>query len=81
MGCQTTIESGATELAYTRGELEYMIRHAGFKEIDFHAVDDLTRNPVKLTIRRMLRASGWEDALLSVTYVIHARKSERAATL
>jgi ubiquinone/menaquinone biosynthesis C-methylase UbiE len=71
---QTTIESGATELAYTRGELEYMIRHAGFKDINFHAVDDLTRNPLKLAIRKVLRATGLEDALLSVTYVIHAKK-------
>ena len=78
---QVTVESGATELAYTRGELEYMIRHAGFKDINFYAVDDLTRSPVKLTIRKMLRAAGWEDALLSVTYVIHAKKSESAASI
>ena len=80
-GHKITTESGATEIAYTRGELEYMLVHAGFKEIKFHPVDDLTRNPVKLAIRKMLRAAGWEDLLLTVTYFIHAKKSESATTL
>ena len=78
---QISVESGATELAYTRGEFEYMLRHAGFKDVNFYAVDDLTRNPVKLAIRKVLRAAGWEDVLLSVTYVIHAKKSERATSI
>jgi ubiquinone/menaquinone biosynthesis C-methylase UbiE len=71
---QKTIESGATELAYTREELKYMLTHTGFKDITFHAVDDLTRNPVKLAIRKILRTVGCEHLLLPVTYVIHARK-------
>ena len=79
-GHQITTESGATEIAYTRGELEYMLVHAGFKDINFHAVDDLTRNPIKLAIRKMLRAAGWEDLLLAVTYFIHAKKSGSATS-
>jgi ubiquinone/menaquinone biosynthesis C-methylase UbiE len=75
---ELTVASSATELAYTREELEYMLRHAGFKEIKFYAVDDLTRNPVKLAIRKMLRALGLEHIFLTVTYIIHARKSAGA---
>jgi len=71
---QTTIETGATELAYTRGELEYLLVHSGFVEIAFHPVDALTRSKVKLGIRKLLRKLGCEDLLLSASYLIHARK-------
>lgn len=71
---QNTLESGATELAYTRGELEYMLRHSGFKDITFHAVDSLTKNTLKRLVRKTLRLMEVEHLFLPVTYVIHAKK-------
>lgn len=71
---QNTLESGATELAYTRGELEYMLRHSGFKDITFHAVDSLTKNTLKRLVRKALRLIEVEHLFLPVTYLIHAKK-------
>jgi ubiquinone/menaquinone biosynthesis C-methylase UbiE len=71
---QRTVEFGATELAYTRGELEYLLQHAGFADVTCHAVDALTKNRLKLVVRKLLRAVDLERVFLGVTYVIHAKK-------
>jgi ubiquinone/menaquinone biosynthesis C-methylase UbiE len=67
--------SGATELCYTRGELEYFIRHAGFDEVTFIPLDVMTKNPVKRILRKTIRRLALEDFVLGVLYVITARKT------
>jgi len=71
--------SGATEMCYTKGELEYFIRHAGFDDVSFTPLDVMTRNPVKRVIRRAIRRLSWEDFLLGTLYVITACKSSSSS--
>jgi SAM-dependent methyltransferase len=66
--------SGATELCYTKGELEYMLRHAGFDAVTFHPVAANTRGPLRKLLRAGLRATGLEDHVRPPTYVIAARQ-------
>ncbi len=71
--------TGATELCYTKGELDYLIRHAGFDEISFYPDDSLTRGVLRRAFRGCLRILGIEDFFRPPTYVIVAR-SRKAAT-
>lgn len=61
-----------TEITYTRGELEYLLRHAGFHHLRFLPHRELSRNPLKRWVRRALRVTGYEDVFLPVSYVIAA---------
>ena len=65
--------SGATEICYTAGELDYMLRHAGFERISFHPVDVLTRGVTRRGLRRLLRAARLENLIKPPVYVIVAR--------
>jgi SAM-dependent methyltransferase len=70
----TTRESGATEIAYTRGELAYLLAHAGFEDASFTPHGALSRNPLKRWLRLVLRTIGVEHVLVSVNYAITATK-------
>jgi SAM-dependent methyltransferase len=65
--------SGATEICYTAGELDYLLHHAGFERVSFYPVDVLTRGALRMALRRMLRASGLEDVVKPPVYVIVAQ--------
>jgi SAM-dependent methyltransferase len=65
--------SGATEMCYTKGELDYMIRHAGFDEVSYYPDDFLTRGALRRTFRRGLRILGVEDFVKPPNYIIVAR--------
>ncbi len=65
--------SGATEICYTAGELEYLLRHAGFERISFYPVDVLTRGVLRRGLRRLLRAARLENLFKPPVYVIVAR--------
>ncbi len=64
-----------TEITYTRGELEYLLRHAGFQRLRFLPHLERSRNPVKRWVRLALRAAGYEDVFLPVGYVIAAEQA------
>lgn len=64
--------SDTTEIAYTRGELHYLLRHAGFSKVTWVPVEGYSRNPLKRLARSLLRRAGVEHWFLSATYVISA---------
>ena len=65
--------SGATEICYTAGELDYILRHAGFERVSFYPVDVLTRGVMRRTLRRLIRAMGLENLVKPPVYVIVAQ--------
>lgn len=65
--------SGATEVCYTTGEIDYMLRHAGFASVTYHPVDAFTRGFARKTVRRLLRAAGLENFFKPPIYIIIAR--------
>lgn len=65
----------ATEICYTKGELHYLLRQAGFDAIAYHPVDALTRGLIRRGMRLCLRACGIEGLVRPPTYVIVARRS------
>ncbi len=65
--------TGATEVCYTTGEIDYMLRHAGFDRVSYHPVDALTRGAVRKALRAGLRLLGLEDFFRPPIYVIVAR--------
>jgi hypothetical protein len=65
--------TGATEVCHTRGEIHYILRHAGFDRVSCHPVDSLTRGAVRKALRGCVRRLGLEDALRPPVYVIVAR--------
>lgn len=67
--------TGTTEFALTRGELTYLIRHAGFEPPTFVPATGLSKNPLKRWIRLTLRHSGVEHLFLAVGYYIVAERS------
>jgi ubiquinone/menaquinone biosynthesis C-methylase UbiE len=69
-----TRSSGFTELAYSRSEMRYLIRHSGFDHVDFHALDVLVRNRLKRWLRRAIRRLDIEHVFLPMLYVIQAKK-------
>jgi SAM-dependent methyltransferase len=73
-GLTLTAASGATEIAYTRGELDYLLACAGFGQRKFKAVGMFSKNPLKSFARRTLRGLGLEDLVLSVGYNIWAER-------
>jgi SAM-dependent methyltransferase len=72
---ELTRSTETTEIAYTRGELHYLLCHAGFHEITWQAADGFSRNPFKRWVRRILRAADIEHLFLSVGYIISAIKA------
>lgn len=64
--------SGATELCYTTGELDYLLRYARFERVSYYPVDALTRGATRRALRRGLRALGLEDAVRPPVYLICA---------
>lgn len=72
LGLELSRQTGATEIAYTRGEIAYLLAHAGFDRITFHPVGGFSSNPLKRWARRLLRRLGLEHLVLAVGYVIVA---------
>ncbi len=62
-----------TEMRYTKGEWKYMLEHARFKNIEFHVVDALTRNPAVLGVRKLLRIFDLERVFFTNLVVITAQ--------
>ena len=75
---QMSRESGATEICYTQGELEYFFRQAGFVDYRIIALDDFTPSRAKRFVRRRLRQFGIEGLVLGTTNVIVARGTDSA---
>jgi ubiquinone/menaquinone biosynthesis C-methylase UbiE len=69
-----THESGFTELAFTRPEMQYWIRHAGFSQVHFHALDAAIGSRLKRWVRQGLRRLDLEHAILPMLYVVEAQK-------
>src|SRR5262245_27342641 len=62
--------SGFTELAYSRPEMRYWIRHSGFEHVTFHALDAMVRSRLKRWLRRGIRRLDLEHVLLPTQYVV-----------
>ena len=73
-GLALMAETGATEIAYTRGELDYLLACAGFGWRRFEAVRLFSPNPLKNLARRALRVARLEHLVLSVGYNIWAER-------
>ncbi|HEX6901877.1 MAG TPA: class I SAM-dependent methyltransferase [Thermoanaerobaculia bacterium] len=69
---ELTRSTEATEIAYTRGELDYLLRHAGFVDIEWRPANGFSANPLKRAVRRALRWLDLEHHLLSVSYIVTA---------
>ena len=67
-------ESGFTELAYTRSEMEYWIRHSGFDPA-FHALDGMVGSRLKRSLRRGIRRLNLEHVFLPTLYVVEAKRT------
>ncbi|MDB4349381.1 class I SAM-dependent methyltransferase [Omnitrophica bacterium] len=67
-------DTGTTELCYTKGELEYMLRHARFDKLSFYPVDIVTRGFLRKVVRRAMRLFSLEDVLRPPLYVITSEK-------
>jgi SAM-dependent methyltransferase len=65
--------TGATEVCYTRGELDYLLRHAGFDRLSYYAVEGLSRGRLRRVLRLGLRRLRLEDLLRPPVYVVVAR--------
>ena len=72
---QLTRVSGFTELALSRPEMQYWIRHSGFEHVDFYALDSMVRSRLKRWLRRGIRRLDLEHVLLPTQYVIQAKKA------
>jgi len=64
-----------TELAYTRAEMRYWVRHSGFDHVTFHAIDTLCGNKLKRIIRRGMRILDIENVFLPTLYILQAKKA------
>jgi SAM-dependent methyltransferase len=65
--------TGATEFCYTAGEMDYMLRHAGFNRVSYYPVDGFTRGIVRKGLRWCLRALRLENFVRPPIYVIVAQ--------
>lgn len=59
------LSGDVTEIAYTRGEIEYVIANAQLRLEAVHALDVLTRGVLRLVARRLFRAAGLEAIVLN----------------
>lgn len=81
---QISKNTKATELCYTKGELEYIIRHAGFSKVSFYPVDIeeqkdypihiLVKKIIKRILNKIIRLFSLEDIVATPTYLIVAEK-------
>lgn len=69
-----TRSEGVTETAFTRSELSYWLRHAGWGDIHYHPLDVLTTHPIKRLVRRTLRVLQLENLVLANLYWIVATR-------
>ncbi len=67
--------TNSTEMNYTKGELEYLIRHAGFEPTAYPVATN-TRGIVRKALRAGLRATGLEGYVRPAMYVIVCRKCD-----
>jgi SAM-dependent methyltransferase len=70
--------TGATEICYTTGELDYLLRHAGFERLSYHPVDGLTRTRWRAILRLGLRRARLENLVRPPVYVVVARQRGEA---
>jgi SAM-dependent methyltransferase len=78
-GLALSRETGATEIAYTRGEIDYLLAHAGFARRRWLPAGPLSPHPIKRLLRWSLRQSGLEPLLGSVSYLIAAEREPEPA--
>jgi ubiquinone/menaquinone biosynthesis C-methylase UbiE len=71
---QLSRESGFTEIAHTRSEMQYWLRHAGFDLVTFHTLETTVGSPLKRWVRNGLRRLDLEHVLLHTLYVMEANK-------
>lgn len=67
-------ETGATELCYTKGDLEYLIRWAHFDRVACYPVPCRQTNRIKKAARAMARFMFLEEIIRPPTYVIIGEK-------
>jgi len=63
-----------TEIVYTKGEFEYLLKQAGFDSPLCIPLDVLTVNPLKKCLRKLLRLLSIESVFLPTLYIIDATK-------
>lgn len=69
------LSESVTEIAYTRGELEYLIQNARVGELETLPVDALSRGGWRMAVRQGLRRLGVEDVLINPPcYLFMVRK-------
>lgn len=66
--------TGTTEIAYTRSELEYLLRCGGFTIDETVPSEGLSSRLPQRLARRALRAVGLESRLMNVSYIFAARR-------
>lgn len=67
-------ETGATELCYTKGDLEYLIRWAHFDRVASYPVPAQQTNRIKKSARAIARLVFLEKVLRPPTYIIVGKK-------
>jgi len=67
-------DSGFTELVYSRTEMQYWLRHAGFDRVTFHALEMSSSSQLKSWVRTGIRRLNLEHLLLPTLYVVEAKK-------
>ncbi|MEP7011514.1 MAG: class I SAM-dependent methyltransferase [Acidobacteriota bacterium] len=71
--------TGTTEIAYTRAELEYLLRCGGFVIDEAVPSEGLSPRLPQRLARRALRAVGLETRLMTVGYIFAARRDPELA--
>jgi SAM-dependent methyltransferase len=79
-GIQISRATRTTEIAYTRGELEYMLRCGGFVIDEIVPSEDLSPRLPQRWARRTLRALGLEKRLMTVAFIFAARRDPEMAS-
>ena len=70
------LSKNVTEIAYTRGELEYMAEVANIGKVENFTFDILSSRGIKMVVRKILRHLGVEDGLINPpTYLFVVEKS------
>ena len=68
-------QAGFTDIAYSRSEIVYLLRHSGFEGVRAHALDDLVVRRSRRWVRHILRRFDLEHVLLPVSYIFEGRKA------
>jgi SAM-dependent methyltransferase len=70
------LSKSVTEMAYTRGELEYMTEAANIGKVETVTFDILSSRGIKMAVRRIFRRLGIEDVVLNPpTYLFVVEKN------